>query len=347
MKRPGYHNNQQLLQMLGKVLRKETEGWTPRSYKKVAACSEVEIGGEQRDATIVMMAALNAKFDFYPETYFLAVAILDQFLAIVKARPKHLKCIGVAAFYLAAKTVEEDEVIPATLELVRESRCGCSQAEILRMERCILGKLDWDLRFVTPLDFLHIFHALLYVNVPHLLDACGHMTPARQLSLVTTKLERSVASHTTMGHAPSILALSVLSLELELFCPNWLSIIFTMQKMVNIDNDELIQCREVTAACIATMGRGSGGKYVYASKSPSPPANTTPTKRRRVNTLNTQDPEPTVTGVVEEEEEENIYEGIKRLYDEEENVASVSMATCGSEARREAIATSPLQAVAN
>ena len=70
--------------MLGKALRKETEGWTPRDYKKVAACNGEEVGGEQRDATVVMMAALNSKFDFYPETYFLAVAILDQFLATVK-----------------------------------------------------------------------------------------------------------------------------------------------------------------------------------------------------------------------------------------------------------------------
>lgn len=48
------------------------------------------------------------------------------------------------------------QVIPGILELVRESECGCSQAEILRMERCILSKLNWDLRSITPLDFLHI-----------------------------------------------------------------------------------------------------------------------------------------------------------------------------------------------
>lgn len=195
-------------------------------------------------------------------------------LVSFQAKPRHMKCIGVAAFYLAAKIKEEDnvswisallqlpptvflskspfffslsQVIPGTLELVRVSKCGCSQAEILRMERCILDKLGWDLALVTPLDFLHIFHALLFINVPHLLDNCGHMTPARQLSLVTAKLERCVSSHTSLLHAPSTLALALLSLELELFCPNWLSITFTLQKMVQV-SDPLAPLLSVSAS---------------------------------------------------------------------------------------------------
>ena len=67
-----------------------------------------------------------------------------------------MRIIGVASFYLAAKTIEEDEVLPATLDLVHASECGCSVAEVLRMERVVLDKLRWDLNASTALEFVHI-----------------------------------------------------------------------------------------------------------------------------------------------------------------------------------------------
>ena len=47
-------------------------------------------------------------------------------------------------------------MVPGTLEMVRESECGCSVAELLRMERVILDKLNWDVRTATTLDFIHL-----------------------------------------------------------------------------------------------------------------------------------------------------------------------------------------------
>lgn len=51
--------------------------------------------------------------------------------------------------------------VPSLKELADSSSCGCSPSEILRMERLVLDKLNWDLHTATALDFLHI------VSSPH------------------------------------------------------------------------------------------------------------------------------------------------------------------------------------
>ena len=59
---------------------------------------------------IEWLAKLKYQFNLYPETFALASSLLDRFLATVKAHPKYLSCIAISCFFLAAKTVEEDEV---------------------------------------------------------------------------------------------------------------------------------------------------------------------------------------------------------------------------------------------
>lgn len=307
-------DNKRLMGMLGEALRKENSLWKPLTYKN-STNAAVEIGGEQRDNAVRWLAQLTRKFHFLPETLALSVTILDRFLQAVKARPKHLNCIGVASFYLAAKTVEEDPMIPGTLELVQESHCGCSMSEVLRMERCILDKLEWDLRSSTPLEFLHIFHALLMANYPHLLDTFVHMTRSRQLAVLTSKLQAVLMDARSLQYPPSTIALALLSLELEQFWPEWVTATFTLQKLVQVEIATVIECRELIASVIQQQQPlPASSRRLYV---PSKTGITKAAKRKVEQLADSGD----------EQEQEDFYDGIKRLYNEEHDTgASVATA---------------------
>lgn len=39
---------------------------------------------------------------------------------------------------------------------MKTSQCGCAVSDILRMEMIVLSKLQWNVKTVTQIDFLHI-----------------------------------------------------------------------------------------------------------------------------------------------------------------------------------------------
>jgi len=197
-----------------------------------------EIGPEQRDSTVRWLWHLNQDLEFHSETLALAVNILDRFLSLVKTRPKYLRCIAITCYYLAIKTMEEDEDIPTVTEIIENSECGCSGMDIIRMERIILNKLEWNLLGPTSFSFLHLFHDVLFSCL--LLKKSGYSMSAQHL------LEDCMCAHKFTQFKGSVLALSIFSLELEKSYPgNWLITTLHLQQLAQIDQSELIRCREL------------------------------------------------------------------------------------------------------
>lgn len=298
-----------LMQMLGQALLKEDRQWKPKVYKFVDSTNQ-EVVGSQRDEVTKWMLFLYRKFNFTPETYGLSVYLLDRFLCLVKVRPKYLHCVAICCLYIAAKTLEEDEVIPSTVDLVKISQCTCSVAEILRMEVAILNKLSWSCKFVTAVDFLHIIHGMLMKYFPQLLTGLCDMTPSRHLGLMMRRLLSCYSNHRLTTFRPVTLAMTVVCLELEQLTPNWLSMVVMVQQMAKIDNDQFIQCREEIGRYLTSIKQLPLGLKIAADKIP---VSRKKSIKRKADIL---------------DDDDDIYDGIKRLYNEDGNEVRMS---CGSE----------------
>lgn len=302
---------QHLLKMLRDTLLKEHEQWKPIHYK--SSTGQMETGGIHRDEVISWLICVNSRFHFTPETVALGVALTDRFLSHVKVRPKYIQCVAISCFYIAAKTLEEDEVIPSAVDLVKLSQCGCAVSDILRMELIILNKLQWSVKTVTQIDFLHIIHSLLMCYYPQLLEGVVNMTPSRHLSILSRNLFHCLSNHKMVGFRPITLTLSIISLELEQITQSWLSIIHTVQKMADVDIDSLISCREIAGQILKDKNLLPTG-YKFKSN----PAVTCGALARSRSFKRKAD-------LVDLEDD--VYDGIKRLYNEEQEADKVSSFT--------------------
>lgn len=235
-------SSERLLDVLEEWTKKEPYFY-PNIYG-VLVKSGNEIGHELRDRTVRWLWHLNQDLEFHPETLSLAINILDRFLALVKTRAKYVQCIAIACYYLAIKTMEEDEEIPTLVELVDTSDCGCSSMDIIRMERIILSKLEWNLLGPTSFSFLHLFHGVVFSCL--LPKQSRHSSSAQHLHKLIEKLEDCMCNYKFTQFKGSVLAMSLLSLELEKMLPwDWLMTTIRLQQLTQVNQTELIRCREL------------------------------------------------------------------------------------------------------
>ncbi|XP_048448194.1 cyclin-I [Rhincodon typus] len=357
MKFSGPLESQRLSVLLENAVSREVQMW--KVYvPKYLSNPDTDVSPAQRDEVIQWLADLNRKFHFYPETLSLAITILDRFLALVKARPKYLWCIAISCFFLAAKTNEEDEIIPSLKDMVKTSNCGCSSADILRMERIVLDKLNWDLHTATPLDFLHIFHAMTISSRPQLLSNLPKMTPSQHIALLIRQLQHCVACHQLLQFKGSTLALAIISLKLETSIPDWLAVTIDLLKKAQLDSLQLIRCRELVAGHLSTFraslpsnevyiynpGKqtmvlcGRGALKLYSSPTTEPEFVVKDATKRISSTAapchrlpdSYSCKQASAKRKVEDMEMDDFYDGIKRLYNEECSQEIVGIDTVSS-----------------
>ena len=194
------------------------------------------------------------------------------------------------------------------------------------------------------LKYLFQFHALMMSKTPHLLDRCGS-TPSRQIAVLTEKLINCLQHHAISSVEPSVLAAALLSLELEALQTDWLPATVWLQTLAQCDHDILIRCREQVSQYLPECRIRSTYPSNHAvGMGTLPPV------------LNHQPLVPVVpcSGAIKRKVEEmevddtddDIYDGIRRLYSEEEHM-SLSLNSCGREVQQDIMTSPRMAAIVN
>uniref|UniRef100_A0A8P4GHD4 Cyclin I family, member 2 n=1 Tax=Dicentrarchus labrax TaxID=13489 RepID=A0A8P4GHD4_DICLA len=334
MKNPGAAESGRLAILLDAALVREARLWKVPVFKN-GCIQGADISLSQHQEMILWLGEMSRLFQFCPETFALGVCVLNRLLSTVKAQPKYLKCIAFTSLILAAKINEEDEVIGSVKDLVVQSGCNFSTAEILRMERIILDKLHWDLYTATPVDFIHIFHALLVSGHPHLVPSIGlgsgvgwdlttdpgslgagpghqKRPPGFQAALWTRQVQHCMACHQLWQFKGSTLALAIITLELEVLTPDWFSVFTDLLKRAQIDSSEFIHCKEMVDEYLHSLefSLPTNAVYIFDSaqiqdeeRAPSPTQRLRHARRAR--------------GGGEQGDSDEYYDGFWCLYNEE------------------------------
>ncbi|XP_034405289.1 cyclin-I [Cyclopterus lumpus] len=332
MKNPGAVGSSRLVSLLEAALVREARLWKVPVFKN-GLIQGADISSSQHQEIILWLGEMNRLFQFCPETFALGVCVLNRLLSTVKAQPKYLKCIAFTSLVLAAKINEEDEVIGSVQDLVVQSGCNFSTAEILRMERIILDKLNWDLYIATPVDFIHIFHALLVSGHPHLIPSIGlgsgvgwdsatdpgvlpagpehQKRPAGfQAALWTRQVQHCMACHQLWQFKGSTLALAIITLELEALTPDWFSVFTDLLKKAQVDSGDFIHCKEMVDEYLQSLEFSLPSNAVYIFDSAQIPEEEerawSPTQRHRRGQSGAQ-----------QGESDEYYDGFRCLYDED------------------------------
>lgn len=151
---------EQLFEKLYESLALETKYQPSLFLPEDSTNGEITVGA--RDGAAHVLRCLKMWYDFPSDVLFVAVNLVDRFLTKMRVRPKHMACISVGSFLLAARQLKLN--IADTEDLVCISQCRCTSGDVERMSTIVASKLgvQMDLPPTTPLTFLRIYYIILH-----------------------------------------------------------------------------------------------------------------------------------------------------------------------------------------
>ncbi|RWR81958.1 G2/mitotic-specific cyclin S13-7 isoform X1 [Cinnamomum micranthum f. kanehirae] len=155
--------------------------------------SQSEINERMRAILVDWLIEVHNKFELMPETLYLTLHIVDQYLSREIVKRKELQLVGITAMLIACKY--EEIWAPEINDFVCISDKAYSRRQILIMEKAMLNKLEWSLTVPTP-----------YVFIVRFLKAAA--SDKEMEHLVFYLAELSLMQYSMMKHCPSMIAAS-------------------------------------------------------------------------------------------------------------------------------------------
>lgn len=149
------------------LLQEEKRFCLPRTFMK----SQRYITEKMRAHTVDWVAELHKKWRLWHETLYVAIGIMDRYLAIVTDLKKEdLSTLGLTCLHIAGKY---EEIYPPQLKdhLRLVSMANLSKESILKMEYDILSKLQFDVTFPSIYRLMERFGRLAQVSERQMLLA--------------------------------------------------------------------------------------------------------------------------------------------------------------------------------
>uniref|UniRef100_A0A0E0C0V5 Cyclin N-terminal domain-containing protein n=1 Tax=Oryza meridionalis TaxID=40149 RepID=A0A0E0C0V5_9ORYZ len=166
---------------------------TENTYRPLCTymVSQTEINERMRAILTDWLIEVHYRLMLMPETLYLTVYIIDQYLSLENVPRKELQLVGVSAMLIACKY--EETWAPLVKDFLVISDNSFSRQQVLSTEKSILNKLQWNLTVPTMYMFI-----LRYLKAALGDEELEHMT--------FFYAELALVQYSMLFFAPSVIA---------------------------------------------------------------------------------------------------------------------------------------------
>jgi len=169
---------------------------------------QAHVNEKMRGILVDWLVSVQQKYKLKDETVFLAVSLIDRYLALKATARQRLQLVGVTALLIAAKF--EEIYPPHVNDMVTVTDKAYTRQDIINMEVTMLGALDFKICRPTPMQFFERYQAANCCSETH-----------RDLALYM--LELALVDYNMIKYSPSHLAAAAVLLSNKLLRrrPSW------------------------------------------------------------------------------------------------------------------------------